>query len=74
MWADQLVNGRMVIWEKGDAEYKRRNGGKELIRIIEATRERRYDAFGVICYAKDVTVLRVSVRPMMIQFCWYFDS
>lgn len=57
VWADQLVNGRIVMWEWGDAEYKHRNGGKELIRIIEATRERRYDAFGIICYAKDVTVL-----------------
>lgn len=54
VWADSLVGGRTVMWEKGEASYKQRHGAKEKYANIIAARDGRYEVYGILCYAKDV--------------------
>ena len=53
VWADELLDGRYVLLEHGDAPYKSLPGGKEMRRVINDVMQHGYEALGVVCEAKD---------------------
>jgi hypothetical protein len=51
VWADQLHQGRYVLWDKEDMPYKHTNGGRELRQIAQTAMDNRYETLGVLRYA-----------------------
>ncbi|CAJ4550192.1 putative restriction endonuclease [Burkholderia pseudomallei] len=53
VWADKLVDGRYVFWNRSTVPLDLRIGAKEMRETIETVIADGYDAYGVLCEAED---------------------
>ncbi len=54
IWADQLIDGRCILWPTGHYSYMKRFGAKELHRILLRTlSEPNIETLGIRCEARD---------------------
>lgn len=55
VWADRLKGGRYVYWNDTKSPHDKRIGARELHQVIRTVMANGYDAYGILCEAKDPT-------------------